>query len=203
MNRTIHFEPFIVYSPSNFVSTGLFEELQVFSTKTDFLSGWQSNASHGHPNGQSFWNIFLSLKFKPSEINEIFRSSYLTWALIILFFEQSNTGFLTRFIVFAINNALAKINTFFLFAFLQIIFILRRRVFTTNANGIRATITTIRAVDITWTILKNKLLRMEYSLLKSSIVLEGSNLKPKVQSVSALPHSMRHSVLEQPRVQST
>ena len=52
---------FIVYSPSNFISTGLFDAL-VFSTSTDFLSGWQSNKLHGHPNGHSFWIIFLSLK---------------------------------------------------------------------------------------------------------------------------------------------
>ena len=109
--------------------------------------------------------FFYHWKFKSSENIKIFWSSYLTWAQIILFFEQSNTWFFARFIVFAINDALAKIDTFLLHAFLQIIFILRRRIFTTNANGIRAIITTIRAVDITWTILKIRYLSKNLDIL--------------------------------------
>ena len=42
--------------PSNLISTGTLLDQYVFNTKTDFLSGSQSKASHGHPNGQSALN---------------------------------------------------------------------------------------------------------------------------------------------------
>ena len=110
---------------------------------------------------------------------ELLWSPYLTWTLIILIFERMNTWFFTRLIIFAINDALAQINTFFLHAFLQIIFILRRRVFTTHANGIRATDTTMRTIDITWTIYKNRYLwrKIRYSNHKKSTKVQISNLR--------------------------
>ena len=103
-----------------------------------------------HP--EIFGNYYKD--FKSSEIIHHLWSPYLTWTLVIPFFEWINTWFFTRLIVFAINDALAQVNTFFFHTFLQIIFIMRRWIFTAHTNGIRTTVTTIGTVDITRTILK-------------------------------------------------
>ena len=120
---------------------------------------------------------------------ELLWSPYLTWTLVIPFFEQRNTWLFTRFIIVAINDTLAQINTFFLHAFLQIIFILRRRVFTTHANGIRATDTTIRTIDITWTICKNRYLgrKIRPSNHKKSTKVQISNLRNNRSALCRIP----------------
>ena len=84
----------------------------------------------------------------------IFLSGYLTRTLMILFFERAHTWLFTRLIIFAINDALAQIDTFVLHTLLQIIFILRWRIFTTDTNRIGTTIASIWTISVAWTIIE-------------------------------------------------
>ena len=194
----------LIHLPLYFMRTGpLLEE--VFNTKIAFLSESQSKELHGQPNGHSLLKSHL--------FEGIIADTYLTWAFRVFQLEKVDTWVFAIYIICAVYDTLAQVDTFFLLAGLEVILILRRRIFTTDTNWIWTISTTGWTVDITWAILNKKLRMKKGSLMKyiNNINLEhnqwelyhnpGDNLyQSRIECSRCIPfHTGLHTYFQDPR----